>query len=104
MANYTEEETKELINLYKEYGNDGIDTIAKAINKTKKSVIAKLSREKVYTVEEKQKSPYKKMTKKVIINKLCELTNLELKGIEPASVGSLKELLEFIDDNCIRKS
>lgn len=96
MSNYTPEETSNLLDLYTKLGTPGIDKIAAELGKTKKSIIAKLSREKVYIKADKNNT--EKITKKILVRKLIELTGKELNGIESADKQSLQDILDHIED------
>jgi hypothetical protein len=51
-VNYTPEQVDQAKTMYAELGNEGIDAIAEALAKTKRSIISKLAREGVYVKEE----------------------------------------------------
>ena len=101
-ANYTEEQVEVMVAWYTaEPTRATVDTIAKEMNKSIKSVIGKLSREGVY-----QKQVYKTkagdipMTKADIILKLELLLNIDsskLMGLEKAPKQDIKLLYEVVN-------
>lgn len=94
-VNYTEEQTKQLIELYQKRGNDNLEEIAREMGKTLKSVRAKLVREGVYVAPDKtKKSEDGGPSKKELVLELAKLTGKELVGIEAATKGALSELIE----------
>jgi hypothetical protein len=102
MINYTEEQTKELVELYlaAEDKESIIAILAERFGKPNKSIIGKLSKENVY-----QKKVYKTkqgelpVTKKEIIMGLSKLIDADaemLQGLEKAPKLDLKYLVEKI--------
>ena len=53
-VNYTDEQVKELVTLYSELGNKGLDHISEKMEKSVPSIRAKLIKEGVYVPEEKK--------------------------------------------------
>jgi len=102
-ANYTEEQVQVMVAWYTaEPTRDTVDTIAKEMDKSIKSVIGKLSREGVY-----QKQVYKTktgevpMTKADIIGNLAELLEIDsskIMGLEKAPKQDIKYIYEVISE------
>lgn len=88
---YTPEETAKLGRLYALTSD--IESIAKELGKTPRSVIAKLVREGLYRTP---KAPTPE-TKKHLLKELSDLTGIDLYGLEPASKQTLKSLLQFLE-------
>lgn len=92
-VNYTEEQTAELVNLYKNGSTP--EALAEQFARSVKSVVAKLSREGVYVPKSDPKSKQAKTTKATLITKLEQEAQLEpgtLQTLEKAS----KEALELL--------
>lgn len=102
MSNYDEETTAEII---AEYSNnptrETVESIAKRIGRSTKSVIGKLSREGVYRRESyTTKTGEKPITKMELISILADATGIpleRLEGLEKAPKPVLKTLLEAQD-------
>ena len=102
-ANYTEEQVQVMVAWYTaEPTRDTVDTIAKEMDKSIKSVIGKLSREGVY-----QKQVYKTKTGEVpmakadIIGNLAELLEIDsskIMGLEKAPKQDIKYIYEVISE------
>lgn len=111
--NYTTEMTQEAVALYAELGNKGLPQIAERMNemareaklggetKTPNSVRSKLVRVGVYVPSEKPTPAPKREgpSKKDLVAQLVALTNRQdekdpFKGIEGATKGALKEVIE----------
>ena len=101
-ANYTDEQVEVMVAWYKaEPTRATVDTIAKEMDKSIKSVIGKLSREGVY-----QKQVYKTkageipMTKADIILNLSQLLGIDsskIMGLEQAPKQDIKYLTENVN-------
>lgn len=95
--NYTQEETQYMINEYTTNPNkETVESLAKLMTRSEKSIIGKLSREGVY-----QRSIYKSktgnepITKVELVNTIASNLNLELEilaGLEKAPKQVLKML------------
>lgn len=89
---YSDQETQQLLELYK---YKTTKEIADELQKSERSVIAKLVREGVY-----QKLPrYTKktgLTKKEILSELENLVGFEVEGLAPAKKETLNNILDFI--------
>jgi hypothetical protein len=97
---YTKKDTKYLIEEYEK--DPGIHTVRKlciALNRTPKSIIAKLSKEGVY-----QKQGYRDKTGAIPVKKsdlvadIGEIFGCTLIGLDKAPKQTLKALLEFVRD------
>ena len=103
-ANYTDEQVEVMVAWYTaEPTRDTVNTIAKEMDKSVKSVIGKLSREGVY-----QKQVYKTKTGEVPITKeqliielasFFEVDSSKLMGLEKAPKQVIKFLHEQVGDN-----
>lgn len=98
MINYTEEEKNELIKLYKE--GVSIEELMEKFNKPKKSIIGKLSKEKVYVKQVyRSKTGELPITKKELIANLAQLIDADpekLQGLEKAPKIELQYLISKI--------
>jgi hypothetical protein len=103
MTNYTEEQTKYMVDMYLQAEDKEamVEYLSEHFNKPKKSVIGKLSKEKVY-----QKKVYLSktgeppVTKKELIHHLSELVGADperLQGLEKAPKLELQYLISFIE-------
>ena len=93
--NYSDEQTEQLVALYKEHGNDGLEAIAEQLGRSLRSVRSKLVREGVYIAPEKsQKTAAKKEgpTKKEMLNELEALVEFPVDGL----MGATKEALAYL--------
>jgi len=93
--NYTEQETQHMIEVYQDKPNrDTVDALAKEMGKTVKSVIGKLSREKVYQkVEYKTKRGEKPVTKLEMTQQLAEALKGDPERLETLTKASKQDLL-----------
>jgi len=93
-VNYTETDMSVLTNMYGELGNDGLDRIAETLNKTVRSVRAKLVREGLYVAPEKGAAKAKKEgpTKKELLNDLEKVAPFPVDGL----VGATKEAISHL--------
>ena len=101
MINYTQEQVVWMSNLYKQTpSRQTVESIAKDLNKSTKSVIGKLAREGIYQkAEYKSKTGEKPITKLQLVSNLAERLELEteeLAGLEKAPKGVLKLLCESL--------
>jgi N-methylhydantoinase B/oxoprolinase/acetone carboxylase alpha subunit len=97
-TNYTEEQVKEMIDAYNiKPTRNTVDTLAKDLDKSVKSIIGKLSREGVYRkAVYKTKTGELPVTKAEIIVELSGVLNTDstkLMGLEKAPKQDLKHLL-----------
>jgi len=93
-VNYTDTDMSVLTNMYGELGNDGLDRIAETLNKTVRSVRAKLVREGLYVAPEKGAAKAKKEgpTKKELLNDLEKVAPFPVDGL----VGATKEAISHL--------
>jgi hypothetical protein len=93
-VNYTDTDMSVLTNMYGELGNDGLDRIAETLNKTVRSVRAKLVREGLYVAPEKGAAKAKKEgpTKKELLNDLEKIAPFPVDGL----VGATKEAISHL--------
>jgi len=95
-ANYTPEVLEEMLAMYDELGNDGIEDIAKKLGKTVRSVRSKLVREGVYVAT--PKSAYNKTegpSKKELLREI-EAKGFNAEGFEGATKIALSRLLGLV--------
>jgi hypothetical protein len=102
-ANYTEEQVEVMVAWYTaEPTRATVDTIAKEMDKSIKSVIGKLSREGVYQKQVyKTKSGEVPMTKADIILNLAEVLMIDsskIMGLEKAPKQDIKYIYEVISE------
>lgn len=93
-VNYTDTDMSVLTNMYGELGNEGLDRIAETLNKTVRSVRAKLVREGLYVAPEKGAAKAKKEgpTKKELLNDLEKIAPFPVDGL----VGATKEAISHL--------
>jgi hypothetical protein len=93
-VNYSETDMSVLTNMYGELGNDGLDRIAETLNKTVRSVRAKLVREGLYVAPEKGAAKAKKEgpTKKELLNDLEKVAPFPVDGF----LGATKEAISHL--------
>jgi predicted transcriptional regulator len=96
--NYTAEQTAKMIADYQ--AGMTVDTIAEALGKTVRSVVAKLSREKVYQAKAyKTKSgetPIKKDVHADFIGEMLGLTEADTESLTKANKVALAKIADFI--------
>ena len=95
--NYTEEQTKHIIEAYQEKPNRAtVESLAEELDKSVKSIIGKLSREGVYRREiYKTKSGELPVTKVEIVSNIADSLGLEVEnlfGLEKTPKTTLKTL------------
>lgn len=97
-VNYTAEQTARMIADYQ--GGMTVDSIAESLGKTVRSVVAKLSREKVYVAKAyKTKSgetPVKKDAHADFIGEMLGLTEADTESLTKANKVALAKIAEFI--------
>jgi hypothetical protein len=93
--NYTEKETQHMLEAYGASPNrDTVDALAKEMGKTVKSVIGKLSREKVYQkIEYKTKRGEKPITKLEMTQQLAVALKGDAERLESLTKASKQDLL-----------
>jgi len=100
-VNYTEDQTKHIIEAYKEKPDrETVENLANELGKSVKSIIGKLSREGVYRREiYKTKSGDLPVTKVEIVSNIADSLGLEVEnlfGLEKTPKATLKILEEAI--------
>jgi hypothetical protein len=103
-VNYTDVQTAELVKAYAE--NPSADTVkffAEKFGKTTKSVIAKLSREKVYIKKEyiskTGEKPVAKDTTADAIGKILKMTEAETSSLTKANKSALDKIMKALADS-----
>lgn len=97
MSNYSEEDTKKMVQAYLEKPTkETVESLAEMLERSKKSIIGKLSREGVYRrevyVSKTGESP---ITKIEIVSNIAEglgIENTALAGLEKSPKAALKNL------------
>lgn len=102
VMNYTEEQTQHMIEEYtKNPTRETVEDLANKLGKTVKSIIGKLSREKVYQKREYEtKTGSKPITKLEITKQIAETLTVDavsLEGLSKASKSDLMNLQKAID-------
>jgi len=94
-VNYTDTDMSVLTNMYGELGNDGLDRIATTLNKTVRSVRAKLVREGLYVAPEKGAAKAKKEgpTKKELLIDLEKVAPFPVDGFMGATKEAIGHLI-----------
>ena len=94
-VNYTPEMTARMVEAYKASPNaETVETLAKEFGKSVKSVVAKLSREKVYVKAVKAEA--KRTPKETLVSQVAEklgVTSDKLDGLEKVKAETLKAIL-----------
>ena len=101
--NYTEDQTKHIIEAYQRNPNrDTVEKLADELQKSVKSIIGKLSREGVYRREiYKTKSGELPVTKVEIVSNIADDLGIEVEsllGLEKAPKATLKKLENAIKE------
>ena len=94
-VNYTDADIATLTNMYGELGNTGLDRIAETLNKSVRSVRAKLVREGLYVAPEKGAVKAKKEgpTKKELILELEKVAPFPVDGFMGATKEAINHLI-----------
>ena len=100
-VNYTDTDMSVLTNMYGELGNDGLDRIALTLNKTVRSVRAKLVREGLYIAPEKGAVKAKKEgpTKKELLIDLEKVAPFPVDGFMGATKEAIGHLIATFTTN-----
>jgi hypothetical protein len=97
-VNYTPEQTAQIIADYQ--AGLSVDNIAEKMGKTVRSVVAKLSREKVYIKKEYKsktgESPVKKDTHADAIGAILRLPENDIESLTKANKNALKAIFEAL--------
>ena len=94
-ANYTTAQVEQIVSMYADLGNEGLQDISDAVGKSVRSVRSKLVREGVYVATPKAAAPKRDQgpTKKELLN--------QLEGLDPQMpvnglTGATKEAIEYL--------
>jgi len=101
-VNYSETDMSVLTNMYGELGNDGLDRIATTLNKTVRSVRAKLVREGLYIAPEKSATKSAKKegpTKKELLIDLEKVAPFPVDGFMGATKEAIGHLIATFTAN-----
>ena len=100
-VNYTDTDMSVLTNMYGELGNEGLDRIASTLNKTVRSVRAKLVREGLYVAPEKGATKAKKEgpTKKELLLDLEKVAPFPVDGFMGATKEAIGHLIATFTAN-----
>lgn len=93
-VNYTEAMVEQMLAMYAELGNEGLDEIAATVGKPVRSVRSKLVREGVYVAAPEKPKAKKEEgpTKKELLNQLESLVSFDVSGL----VGATKEAITHV--------
>lgn len=94
---YTEKEFQELKSLYLEE-EKSVEEIAKILNKSVRSIISKLAKEKIYIPKER-KSKRLVPSKKELVLDIENITGLHFKALVAVNREDLIKLKEYIENN-----
>lgn len=99
MSNYNDEQVAQMVAAY--IGNPTRDTVSRLaaeMEKSERSIIAKLSREGVYIAQVREgKKPKDVITKKVMVDRISQATGINFTALDKASRDDLISLLEVIE-------
>jgi hypothetical protein len=94
-VNYTAEMVDQIVSMYEELGNEGLDEIAEAVGRPVRSVRSKLVREGVYIAS--PKAPKAKRedgpTKKDLLNELEALVAFDVNGLMGATKAAISDVI-----------
>lgn len=94
-VNYTAEMVDQIVSMYEELGNEGLDEIAEAVGRPVRSVRSKLVREGVYIAS--PKAPKAKRedgpTKKDLLNELEALVAFDVNGLMGATKAAIADVI-----------
>jgi len=97
-VNYTPEQTQKMINDYQ--NGVSVETIAENLGKTVRSIVAKLSREKVYIAKEYKsktgETPIKKDVHADAIGAILRLPENDIESLTKANKNALKVIFEAL--------
>lgn len=98
-TNYTADQVARLCEMYEELGNDGLEQIAKEMDKSVRSVRSKLVREGVYVASPKPVTIKKDTgpTKKELLNHLENLVGFNVTSLQGATKEGLQNLINFAE-------
>ena len=100
-VNYTPEQTAKMVADYQ--AGVTVEQIAQALGKTVRSVVAKLSREKVYVaksyVNKNGEAPIKKDVHADFIGTMLQLSENDVESLTKANKSALRAISDFIRKN-----
>ena len=98
-ANYTTAQVEQIVSMYADLGNEGLQDISDAVGKSVRSVRSKLVREGVYVATPKAAAPKRDQgpTKKELLNQLEELAPFPVDGFVGATKDAIKLLIQHFD-------
>lgn len=95
-ANYTAEMVEQMVSMYNELGNDGLDQIAAELDKPVRSVRSKLVREGVYVASPKKAAAKQEGPSKKEILRDIEAVGFDVSGFEGATKAALTRLMGVV--------
>lgn len=96
-ANYTAAQVAQLLEMYAEVGNEGLEQIATTLSKSVRSVRSKLVREGAYVAAPKATKTAKVEgpSKKELLNQLEELIGFDVTPLQGATKAGIEALIDF---------
>lgn len=96
-ANYTDAQVEQIVQMYQELGNDGMETIAETVGKSVRSVRSKLVREGVYVATPKVAKAPKDTgpSKKELLNELEQIVGFDVTPLTGSTKEGLQALIAF---------
>ena len=97
-VNYTEAMVEQMLTMYAELGNEGLDAIAEAVGKPVRSVRSKLVREGAYvaTPEKPKAKREEGPTKKEMLRELEALAPFEVEGFLNATKEAIQAVIDLL--------
>lgn len=97
-ANYTEEMLNKLFSMYEQLGNDGLDQIAKELDRPVRSLRSKLVREGKYIASPKTSTRKTEGPSAKEILRQIESMGFDVSGFERATKPALMRLLGHLEN------
>lgn len=96
-ANYTAAQVEQMLELYAEHGNEGLDLIAERLGKSVRSVRSKLVREGAYQASPKAvKTPRDQgPSKKELLNQLEAIVGFDVTPLQGSTKAGIEALIDF---------
>lgn len=96
-VNYTDAQIAQMLEMYAEHGNEGLEDIATALGKTVRSVRSKLVREGAYVASPKATKTPKDNgpTKKELLNDLEAIVGFDVTPLQGATKEGIMRLIDF---------
>lgn len=98
-VNYTQEMEEKLYALYQELGNEGLEDIAKQMQKPLRSIRSKLVQKGWYVASPKTEAKKLNGPSKKELLRDIEATGFDTTGFDPASKAALMRLLNKLTEN-----